>query len=33
MKFAEYLTLQASQEFKIGKKILLLPDSIFPAEV
>jgi hypothetical protein len=32
-KFAVYLTLQASQEFGIGKNISLLLDSTFPVEV
>jgi hypothetical protein len=33
LRFAAYLTLQASQEFEIGKNISLLLDSIFPVEV
>jgi len=32
-KFAGYLTLQASQENRIGKKIPLLSGSTFPVEV
>jgi len=32
-KITGYLTLQASQEFRIGKKISLLPGFIFPVEV
>jgi hypothetical protein len=33
LKNANHLTLQTSQEFKIGKKIPLLSGSAFPVEV
>jgi len=33
LKSAGYLTLQASQEFRIGKKIPLLSGFTFPVEV
>jgi hypothetical protein len=32
LRFTGYLTLQASQEFRIGKKIPLLLGSTFPVE-
>lgn len=31
-KFAAYLTLQTSQETRIGERISLLSDSTFPVE-